>query len=194
VKSIAARAGSVAARYPHGSSDLESGTFRASKGATRAFGRGHPDIPEPLRAVGQPVLIGGSMGTASYVLAGTRESEALSFSSACHGAGRAMSRHQADTASVVARDRVEIQCAAPDDELLLADWLSALIYEMAERNMLFARFAVRIDGTKLEASACGEPVDRERHHPAVEVKGATYTELSVRRQGGVWVAQTVVDV
>ena len=65
------------------------------KGATRAFGPGHPDVPEPLRAVGQPVLIGGSMGTGSYVLAGTQESEALAFSSACHGAGRAMSRHQA---------------------------------------------------------------------------------------------------
>jgi tRNA-splicing ligase RtcB len=65
------------------------------KGATRAFGPGHPDVPEPLRAFGQPVLIGGSMGTGSYVLAGTRESEALAFSSACHGAGRAMSRHQA---------------------------------------------------------------------------------------------------
>jgi len=65
------------------------------KGATRAFGPGHPDIPEALRAAGQPVLIGGSMGTASYILAGTRESEALAFSSACHGAGRAMSRHQA---------------------------------------------------------------------------------------------------
>ena len=65
------------------------------KGATRAFGPGHPDIPQPLRAAGQPVLIGGSMGTGSYVLAGTRQSEALAFSSACHGAGRAMSRHQA---------------------------------------------------------------------------------------------------
>ncbi len=65
------------------------------KGATRAFGPGHPDVPEPLRAIGQPVLIGGSMGTSSYVLAGTREGEARSFSSACHGAGRAMSRHQA---------------------------------------------------------------------------------------------------
>jgi len=65
------------------------------KGATRAFGPGHPDIPAPLRAAGQPVLIGGSMGTASYVLAGTKASEALAFSSACHGAGRAMSRHQA---------------------------------------------------------------------------------------------------
>ncbi len=65
------------------------------KGATRAFGPGHPDLPEALRGAGQPVLIGGSMGTGSYVLAGTAASEALAFSSACHGAGRAMSRHQA---------------------------------------------------------------------------------------------------
>ena len=65
------------------------------KGATRALGPGHPDIPASLRDAGQPVLIGGSMGTGSYVLAGTRESEAHAFSSACHGAGRAMSRHQA---------------------------------------------------------------------------------------------------
>ncbi len=65
------------------------------KGATRAFGPGHSDVPEPLRAYGQPVLIGGSMGTSSYVLAGMRSGEARSFSSACHGAGRAMSRHQA---------------------------------------------------------------------------------------------------
>ncbi len=65
------------------------------KGATRAFGPGHPDVPAAFRGAGQPVLIGGSMGTGSYVLAGTKESEALAFSSACHGAGRAMSRHQA---------------------------------------------------------------------------------------------------
>jgi tRNA-splicing ligase RtcB len=65
------------------------------KGATRAFGPGHPDLPAALRAAGQPVLIGGSMGTGSYVLAGTNSSETLAFSSACHGAGRAMSRHQA---------------------------------------------------------------------------------------------------
>ena len=65
------------------------------KGATRALGPGHPDIPAALREAGQPVLIGGSMGTGSYVLAGTRESETRAFSSACHGAGRAMSRHQA---------------------------------------------------------------------------------------------------
>jgi tRNA-splicing ligase RtcB len=65
------------------------------KGATRAYGPGHPDIPGVFQDVGQPVIIGGSMGTGSYILAGTKESEALAFSSACHGAGRAMSRHQA---------------------------------------------------------------------------------------------------
>jgi tRNA-splicing ligase RtcB len=65
------------------------------KGATRAWGPGHPDLPEPLRAVGQPVLVGGSMGTSSYVLAGCRTSADLAFASACHGAGRAMSRTQA---------------------------------------------------------------------------------------------------
>ena len=65
------------------------------KGATRAFGPGHPDIPGQLRAAGQPVLIGGSMGTGSYLLVGTGQNASLSFASACHGAGRAMSRHQA---------------------------------------------------------------------------------------------------
>ncbi len=65
------------------------------KGATRALGPGHPSIPDALRAVGQPVLIGGSMGTASYILVGTARGMQQSFGSACHGAGRAMSRHQA---------------------------------------------------------------------------------------------------
>ncbi len=69
--------------------------FVHRKGATRAFGPGHPDVPAPIRAGGQPVLIGGTMGTASYILAGTEESEARSFGSACHGAGRAMSRRAA---------------------------------------------------------------------------------------------------
>jgi tRNA-splicing ligase RtcB len=65
------------------------------KGATRAFGPGHPDLPEELRDAGQPVLIGGTMGTASYVLVGTARSMDMAFGSACHGAGRAMSRHAA---------------------------------------------------------------------------------------------------
>jgi tRNA-splicing ligase RtcB len=69
--------------------------FIHRKGATRALGPGHPDLPDALRAIGQPVLIGGTMGTASYILVGTAEGERLSFSSSCHGAGRAMSRHKA---------------------------------------------------------------------------------------------------
>jgi tRNA-splicing ligase RtcB len=65
------------------------------KGATRAFGPGHPGLPAEYRAAGQPVIIGGSMGTGSWVLAGTAESEAKAWSSASHGAGRAMSRNAA---------------------------------------------------------------------------------------------------
>jgi len=96
---------------------------------------------------------------------------------------------------VAARTAVEIRCEAPDDELLLADWLNALVYEMGTRNMLFGRFAVGFDDHRLTATAWGELVDRERHRPAVEVKGATYTALSVaRRDDGSWIAQCVVDV
>jgi len=69
--------------------------FVHRKGATRAFGPGHAELPPSLRDVGQPVLIGGSMGTASYILAGTADSESLAFSSSCHGAGRALSRRAA---------------------------------------------------------------------------------------------------
>lgn len=69
--------------------------FVHRKGATRAFGPGHPAVTEPLKKTGQPVLIGGTMGTASYVLSGTERGMGLAFGSACHGAGRSMSRHQA---------------------------------------------------------------------------------------------------
>ena len=89
---------------------------------------------------------------------------------------------------------VPIQCEAPDRELLLVDWLNALIFEMATRRVLFARFEVRVDG-RLVATAWGERVDTVRHHPAVEPKGATMTALRVARElDGTWLAQTVVDV
>jgi tRNA nucleotidyltransferase (CCA-adding enzyme) len=100
-----------------------------------------------------------------------------------------------EPALVAAETRVEIHCVAPDDELLLADWLNALIYEMATRHMLFGRFSVVLHDHALDANAWGQAVDRMRHGPAVEVKGATYTALSVvRRDDGSWVAQCVVDV
>ena len=65
------------------------------KGATRAFGPGHPDVPARYRAVGQPVLVPGDMGRYSFVLAGTEAAMAQTFGSSCHGAGRRMSRAQA---------------------------------------------------------------------------------------------------
>jgi tRNA nucleotidyltransferase (CCA-adding enzyme) len=90
---------------------------------------------------------------------------------------------------------VEISCEAPDDELLLVDWLNALVFEMATRRLLFGRFEVRLDGHRLHARAWGEPIDVAKHEPAVEVKGATLTSLHVGQEaGGAWVAQCVVDV
>ncbi len=91
---------------------------------------------------------------------------------------------------------VEIHCEAPDRELLLVEWLNAVIYEMAVRRMLFSRFAVRIeDGTQLSATLWGEPVDVARHAPACEPKGATLTALRVAQDSnGTWSAACVVDV
>ena len=100
-----------------------------------------------------------------------------------------------DPAGIVPNTAVEFRCEAPDDELLFADWVNALIYEMATRKLVFGRYAVRIAGRTMTATAWGEALDRERHRPVVEVKAATYTELSVTRRGdGKWVAQCVVDV
>jgi len=100
-----------------------------------------------------------------------------------------------DLASVAARERVDLECKAPDDELLLVDWLNGLIYEMAIRQMLFCRFEVHIKESSLWGRAWGEKMDSRRHEMAVEVKGATCTELLVeRRENGSWLAQCVVDV
>lgn len=100
-----------------------------------------------------------------------------------------------EPATIRADTSVAIQCEAPEAETLLVDWLNAVIYEMAVRRMLFARFEVDLAGDRLDATAWGEPVDRARHRPAVEVKGATYTALKVVREAdGQWLAQCVVDV
>ena len=107
----------------------------------------------------------------------------------------AMTAVVTDPESVADGSAVDISCRAPEDGLLLADWLNALILEMAVRHMLFRRFEVAIEGDRLRATAWGEAVDVGKHQPAVEVKGATYTELDVhRRPDGWWVAQCVVDV
>ena len=114
---------------------------------------------------------------------------------AIEGAGLALTAVITDPGSVASTQSVPIVCEASDDELLLVDWLNALVYEMATRKMLFSHFAVRFNDHSLHATAWGEPVEVARHQPAVEVKGATYTELSVKRdEGGRWIAQCVVDV
>jgi SHS2 domain-containing protein len=90
---------------------------------------------------------------------------------------------------------VRVDCqAASMDELLYA-WLNSLVFEMATRHMLFSAFEIEIEDGRLQAVATGEKVDRLRHQPSTEVKGATYTELTVRRgcDGG-WIAQCVLDV
>lgn len=107
----------------------------------------------------------------------------------------AMSAVITDPAKISALERVEIACTAPDDELLLVDWLNSLVYEMATRKFLFGRFEVHIKEHELVANVWGEPMDIAKHQPAVEIKGATYTALRVAQENnGAWIAQCVVDV
>jgi SHS2 domain-containing protein len=98
-------------------------------------------------------------------------------------------------AQVKPKVRVDVTCEAPDLELLFVEWLNAIVYEMAVRGMLFGRFAVRIEGTRLAGTLWGEPVDVARQTPACEPKGATYTALKVAADDkGLWSAACIVDV
>lgn len=100
-----------------------------------------------------------------------------------------------DPAKVMASTAVTLTCTAPDHELLLVDWINNLIYEMATRSVLFGRYQVAIENDVLTAVAWGESVDVLKHQPAVEIKGATFTELRVyQNSDALWVAQCVVDV
>lgn len=110
-------------------------------------------------------------------------------------AALAMTAAVTDPAGVRPEVSVAIRCSAPDRELLLVDWLNALVFEMATRHMLFGRFEVAIEDDVLSGAAWGERVDIARHRPVVEVKGATYTELAVApREDGRWHARCVIDV
>lgn len=110
-------------------------------------------------------------------------------------AAQALTAVVAPLETVEARERVEIAVQNDDLELLFVDWLNAIIYEMATRRMLFRRFEVQMDDGRLTGCAWGEPVDRARHDPAVEIKGATLTGLEVTRcDDGLWEAQCIVDV
>jgi len=122
---------------------------------------------------------------------GYGETEAAAFANAA----RALTSVLVDPGEVQPEEVVRIVCEAPDRETLLVDWLNALVYEMATRGMVFGDFRVRLADGRLEAEAWGEPVDRVRHAPAVEIKGATYTALKVARDpNGFWTAECVIDV
>jgi tRNA nucleotidyltransferase (CCA-adding enzyme) len=110
-------------------------------------------------------------------------------------AARAMTAVLTDPGKVKAETCVSVSVEAPDDELLLFEWLNVIVFEMATRDMLFSRFEVTIDGQRLNGDLWGEALDRARHEPAVEIKGATLTALRVAQEAdGSWLAQTVVDV
>lgn len=129
--------------------------------------------------------------TADIGLQGDGASQAEAFEQAA----LALTAVVSDLATVRPLTAVEIDCPANDRDLLLVDWLNAWIYEMATRKMLFSRFTARLDAAGLHGVAWGEPVDSLRHHPAAEIKGATYTELAVWQDAdAVWHARCVVDV
>jgi SHS2 domain-containing protein len=99
-----------------------------------------------------------------------------------------------DPVHVQPRETVTVTLQAPDPEILLVDWFNAIIYEIATRRMLFGRFHVEIEGTRLKGTLEGESIAALRHEPAVELKGATFTALRVTSTDGQWMAQCVVDV
>jgi SHS2 domain-containing protein len=110
-------------------------------------------------------------------------------------AGRALTAVVSDPDGVRPSHSIDVQCSAPTLELLFVDWLNAIVYEMANGGRLFAKFEVHLDGEHLTGRAWGEPIDRQRHEPTIEVKGATYTELAVEYTAdGMWRARCVVDV
>jgi tRNA nucleotidyltransferase (CCA-adding enzyme) len=109
-------------------------------------------------------------------------------------AARAVVAASVDPATVGVAASIDICCTGADLEDLFYAWLNAVIWEMSVRRMLFCKFDVAIDGFTLHAAAYGEPVSPGRHEPAVEVKGATFTGLSVRTEGDHWIAECVIDV
>jgi SHS2 domain-containing protein len=116
------------------------------------------------------------------------------LAAAFEGIALALTAAVSDPAGVRAHVAIAVRCTAPDADGLLYEWLNTLVYEMATRGMLFGRFHVLISGDELTAEAWGEPLDPARHQPAVEVKGATYTDLRVARTDSRWSAQCIIDV
>ncbi len=110
-------------------------------------------------------------------------------------AATALAAAVVDPETVSPTEEVAIDCVAPDDRLLLCDWLNAVIYEMAVRRMVFHRFEVSLQGQSLQGRAWGEPIDPARHVPTVEPKGATMSGLRMEQaRDGTWIAECIIDV
>ncbi len=110
-------------------------------------------------------------------------------------AALAMTAIVAELEKIELKDNIEICCEQDDEQMLFADWLNAVVYEMATRKMLFGKFEVTIDGNRLKAKLAGEKIDVEKHKPAVEVKAATFMDLKVTKtKDGLWMAQCIVDI
>ena len=119
----------------------------------------------------------------------------VTLSQAFEQAGLALTAVVLDPRQLSTDQVRQVECEAPDMELLLAEWLNQIIYLMATEHLLFSRYEVQLEDHRLRATLYGEKLDRQRHQPTVEIKGATYTALEVHQTGdGNWLAQTVVDV
>lgn len=110
-------------------------------------------------------------------------------------AAMALSAVITDPGTIKSTKSLAITCSAVDPEILFLDWINELIFQMSTKDLLFGRFEVEINKELLTATAHGERVDRDKHQPAVEIKGATFTELRVYQNAdAMWVAQCIVDV
>ena len=118
----------------------------------------------------------------------------ISINEAFEQAALAMTAVITNPNTIANNEMIEIVCEEPDEELLFVDWLNALVYEMATRNMLFGKYQVSVINGSLQGQAWGEKIDILKHEPIVEVKGATYTSLSVKQDDSSWIAQCVIDV
>lgn len=128
-------------------------------------------------------------GGAGIGVRGYGDSEADAFEQAA----LALTATMTDPQLVAARERVVIRCEAPTDDLLLATWLDAVRRRMKSSRMLFSRFEVWLEGTRLTAHAWGEPINPDRHELRVQVKGARPATPRVARHGDGWMAQAFMD-
>lgn len=99
-----------------------------------------------------------------------------------------------DLDAIAPRQRLDVSISGSDREYLLFDWLKELLYRFDAEHLLLSRFEVRVGADGLQGSAWGEPLDRQRHELAHEVKAITYHGLRVEQTGNGWLAEVIVDI